>query len=181
MGLRFCTWGQNMDKWYCWTQFAVPLRHFRDKKWMVYERLCCMFHCEKQEIPHVRNWAQQKQSCPDGGSGCSQWIKLGTEWKYDTGAHRVLFNSHWNSCVRCGWSEGTDVLLLQDWHGYWVCERTHGFRDAVGAIDCLLSSAGGYHLEQGWTLSIFYEVCFLLLDLGVHSLVGWDFGSKVCF
>lgn len=38
-----------------WTQFAMPLRHFRDKGWVVYERLCCMFHCEKQEVPHARN------------------------------------------------------------------------------------------------------------------------------
>lgn len=65
MGLGFCTWGQNMDKWYCWRRFAAT--QVFGMTWMVrhgwFVEGCAVpsvhfYHCEKQEVPHARSWTK---------------------------------------------------------------------------------------------------------------------------
>lgn len=47
-----------MNQRYAWTQFAVPLGHFREKEWMVYDGLCSTVKNRRSPMPgteHSRN------------------------------------------------------------------------------------------------------------------------------
>lgn len=87
-----------MDKRCCWTKFAVPLRHFRDKGWFMKGCAeCSIGKIGGSPVPgteHSRK-SHALRVAVDVPS------RMEVEWKSHVGAHRVLFNSHGNSCVRC--------------------------------------------------------------------------------